>query len=141
MPASNAGGITGYNSGEVANCYANVSLGANSQYTAGASYAALICAFNSGGVIQNCFAMGSVNLTGRNNRYAGDIRATGTGSVVNCFRDENASVSGSLSGTAQTLANMSKETFYTVSLGWDSAIWYFGNVNLEDRVYPTLIQN
>ena len=86
--------------------------------------------------------MGSVRLNGLNNQHPGDIVASNasTGIVANCYCDVNASVSGKLFATTQTLGNMSSTTFYTVSLGWDSEIWDFANVSLADGIYPKLKQ-
>lgn len=105
--------------------------------------AALISACNEkSGVIKNCVVMGSVN---RGNHRVGDISGRSDGEITNCYRLENTFVaqsSGSIYtyATVQSLENMSKSTFYSVSLGWDPSVWNFTNLNLANGIYPTLIQ-
>ena len=41
----------------------------------------------------------------------------------------------------QAISNMSSSLFYSSNLGWDSNVWNFTNVNLTNKVYPTLKQN
>jgi len=143
-----AGGIVAVNNGEISNCYANVTVQAYGfkDYNFNDAYkgeAALICGTNSRtGTVKNCVALGSVLL---GNNKVGDISGGSEGSITNCYRDANASIvqnSGAVHNyaTSQSLSNMSKSTFYSVSLGWDSSVWDFSNLNLANGIYPTLIQ-
>lgn len=143
------GGIAAGNEGRIENCCVNVTLYAYGIYRYQAAAkdpkgeAALICATNEKkGSVSNCFVMGSV--TQGNNRQ-GDICGRNDGTITNCYRDSNIVLGGSGKkfeyATSQSLSNLSKSTFYSVNLGWDSDIWDFSNVNLSNKVYPTLKQN
>ena len=147
-----AGGIVATNRGEISNCFVSATLyaygyGRQYQYTGGTSNmgeAAIICGANEkSGVITNCVVMGSV-LKG--NHRVGDISGRSDGTITNCYKDTNTSIvqnSGTVYSyaTAQSLSNMSKSAFYSVSLGWDSSIWNFNNIDISNGIYPTLKQN
>ena len=145
------GGITAGNEGKIHSCFVDVTVYAygfyrnsiNTWLTEAKGEAALISAVNEKkGVISNCVVMGSV--TAANNRQ-GDICGRNDGTITNCYRDANVVLGGSAKkfeyATSQSLSTMSSPIFYSASLGWDSSIWNFTNVNLANKVYPKLIQN
>lgn len=144
-----AGGVVGVNNGEISNCFVNAityAYGYAKSYTQTwiKGETALICAVNgtASATIKNCVVMGTVTA---GNSRVGDICGYSHGTVTNCYRDSNTSIptnSGTLQyfGTSQSTANISKATFYSVSLGWDSAVWDYSNVNIANGIYPTLLQ-
>lgn len=144
------GGITADNEGKVENCFVDATLYAFGQYqnkfSVSPNYrgeAALIVACNEkNGTISNCVVMGSV--TEGNNRQ-GDICGRNDGKINNCYRYTNIVLGGRGTkyeyATSQSLSTISSSIFYSASLGWDSSIWDFTNVNLANKVYPKLIQN
>ena len=148
-----AGGISAVNRGEISNCFANASLYAYSYYDSSykdsfSGIAALICAQNNGAtaIVKNCVVMGNVS---KGNYATGDIVAyvSDGATVTNCYRDENTTIAidGNIGAktyaTTKTLSGLSSSTFYSVTLGWDSAIWNYTNVNVANGKYPTLKQN
>ena len=139
-----AGGIVANNMGVIENCFVLASVyasGYNSYSKHG--QAALGCTENAeAGTINNCVVMGTVS---HGSWRVGDICGYSKGKINNCYRDDSTSIdetSGTLStyATTQSTANISKYNFYTVSLGWDSSVWDYTNVNIEQGIYPTLIQ-
>lgn len=143
-----AGGITADNSGNIKNCFVDASVYAygKSEGVVNTYYhgeAALVAACNEkGGVISGCVVMGSV--TQGNNRQ-GDIAGRNNGTISNCHKDQNLVLSGIGNkfeyATSQTLSNMATTSFYSLTLGWDSSIWNFENIDLGNKVYPKLNQN
>ena len=143
-----AGGITAANTGKIENCLVEATVYSyGKRDPAGGVYyrgeAALVTACNEQtGTISNCVVIG--NVTEGNNRQ-GDICGRNDGKITNCYRDINVVLGGSGTkheyATAQSLSTMSSNIFYSASLGWDSSIWDFTNVNLANKVYPKLIQN
>lgn len=138
-----AAGIAGMNNKTIENTYANVQITSYS-YNNGVSfdayygYAAMIAASNKGSV-KNSLAFGSANGNGK----AGDITAVNSkGTVENCYKDEAISLSGTPTtfATPMSRSSLSSANFYSISLKWDKAIWYYQNVNLVNNKYPTLIQ-
>jgi len=143
-----AGGITAKNNGTISNCYVDASVYAygyknmvgNDKY----GEAALICSSNeSGAKVTNCIVLGSV-LNG--NHRVGDIAGRSDGTITDCYRADTTSIaqnSGTVYtyATEQSLSNLSKENFYQITLGWDSNIWNFKNLNIANGKYPTLIQD
>ena len=144
-----AGGVIGANYGVIKDCYANVAAYAYSYkktYTSTYSngYAGLITGENmtTGSTISNCFVLGSVT---KGNGCLGDIAGFSNGSITNCYKADTVSLatdSGTVRtfATAQSISNLSNKNFYSVSLGWDSSVWNYTNVNIANDVYPSLIQ-
>ncbi len=144
-----AGGITATNRGEITNCFVNASVYAYAyKKTATSNYnkgeAALVAAHNeASGSIESCIAMGTVLNA---NLRVGDISCIKNGTITNCYRASTTSIaqdSGTVYtfATEQSLTNLSKTTFYQISLGWDSAVWNYTDVNIANGKYPKLIQN
>ena len=73
------GGVVGYNSGSVANCYSTVSIrvgGNNSRYIGG------VVGYNIGGSVTNCYNAGVVDA--HLSDYVGGVVGYNSGSVTNC---------------------------------------------------------
>lgn len=142
-----AGGISGVNEGKISNCFveATVYTYGFKQYTFSSDRrgeSGLITSVNEkNGTISNCVVMGSV---AEGNNRQGDICGRNDGVVLNCYRDENVVLSGTGEkferASVQTLSSMSTQIFYSSNLGWSSDIWNFTNVNLSNKIYPTLKQ-
>ncbi len=144
------GGVTSHNSGTIENCFVDAIVYAygynKGLVTLPDSYrgeVALIAGVNSaGGKIHHCFAMG--NVTGGNGRV-GDISGFNNGTITECYRDSNAVLASSRNNhtyaTSLPIGSMSSNEFFNTDLNWDSSIWSYDNVDLENKVYPTLIQN
>ena len=84
--------------------------------------------------------MGNV-LQGNSRR--GDICGRSDGKIENCYRDAAVSIANGATetyATEMTKEMLSKEIFYSVSLGWDDEIWNYYNLNINNAKYPTLIQ-
>ena len=82
----------------------------------------------------------------KGNLRVGDISTRNSGAITNCYKSETATIaqdSGTVYtfATEQSLSNLSKATLYQVSLGWDSSVWDYTDVNIENGKYPKLIQN
>ncbi|MBQ4274684.1 MAG: hypothetical protein IJB94_06930, partial [Clostridia bacterium] len=145
-----AGGVAGYTSSEISNCYVNATISAfsgsrgstisNQHYGA----AGLVCGeSDTNGNVINCVVLGAVE---RGNGYAGDIAGYSQGKITNCYKASGVSVTQDTShrnvyATVQSTQNLSKSTFYEVSLGWNSDIWDYQTLNLGISVHPTLKQN
>ena len=137
-----AGGIAGKNDATILNCWvkANIqALNTDSIYKY-SRWAGGIAGSNStsGAVIRNCVAFGLVHGA----MYGGDIvGSSASGSVIeNCYRDESMTVKSNdylnTYATAQSVANLSKASFYSISLGWDAAVWDYQNVDFAIGHYP-----
>ena len=143
-----AGGISGYNHGKILNCLANASVYGYSQVTQHGNYsrgtAALISASNdTGAQIKNCLVFGSANSNGVSNTSTqgkGDICGNKSGTISNNYKDVDLTLNSPTVtfATAMTKAQLSSKNFYSVSLGWDSDIWNYDYLNIENSVYPTL---
>ena len=142
-----AGGITATNRGKILNSYVDATLyayGYKDTYgTDNYGEAGLICATNeSSGVINNCFVLGTV-LEG--NHRVGDIAGRSDGTISNCYKDADCNIAQNSStiytyATAQSLSNLSKYNFYSVSLGWESSVWNYYYVDIANGIYPSLNQ-
>ncbi len=146
-----AAGVVGSNHGEIDSCFVDATVyayGYGRQYSTYGGYSnmgesALISGTNEKtGTIKNCVVMGSV-LCG-NNRI-GDISSRSDGSISNCYKSAATNVSQSSGqyytyATEQSVNNISKSNFYSVSLGWDSSVWDYTNVDISKGIYPTIIQ-
>ena len=146
-----AGGITATNRGKIADCFVNASVyaygrGRQWSYSGNTNMgeAALVVGYNENtGSIESCVVMGAV-LKG--NKRVGDIAGASTGKINNCYKASTAALSQetdsiSTFATEQSLTNLSKATFYQVSLGWDSSVWDYSDVNIANGKCPKLIQN
>lgn len=138
-----AGGIVASNDGTLENCYVNASVyayGYDGPFSAKYGDAALMCALNnSSGTISNCLAFGSV-LEGNNCR--GDICGRSDGSITNCYKDVNLTLTNPTHtyATPMSKTQLSNPSFYEITLEWDPTIWNLTNINLENGKYPTLNQ-
>ena len=137
-------GIVGYNNGAITNCYSiatvySYATGGNTYYKHG--HASIIAGRNGSGsaTITNCLAFGTV-LEGNAGR--GDICCLNSGTITNCYRDENLVLSATHTyATAMSKAQLSSATFYRISLKWDATVWNYSNINFDNGIYPTLIYN
>lgn len=143
-----AAGIAGLNRSVIKNCLINAyiySYGYGKQYAYTGDYnhygeAGFITdALHSPGTIDNCLVFGRLEAK----RYGGDISGFSTGTITNCYKDENLSISNPTHtyATAMSKTQLSNATFYRVTLKWDSTVWDYSNINLEDGIYPSLIYN
>ena len=144
-----AAGIVAYNIGKVLNCFvdANIdSYGYQHHYFNNRNWgegALIACVNGASATISNCFAIGKVTS---GNLRIGDIcgyQYSG-GTITNCYKASNVTLAGSsnthIYATALELTAMSTSNFYSVTLKWDSSVWNFTNVNLSNKIYPTLKQ-
>jgi len=137
-----AGGITATNRGTIKNCLVNAyvySYGYKSAY-GGKGEAALISATNEKtGKISNCLVLGTVE--GGNNRR-GDISGRNDSTIENCYKDANLVLTDPTHtyATAMYKANLSNAVFYSSSLKWDSTVWDWNFINLDNGTFPKLIQ-
>ena len=134
------GGIAGVNNASILNCWVNASIqSVNTMSGYNYRWAGAIAGLNNEGAsVQNCVAMGYVF----GDYYGGDIvGSSASGSaIVNCYRDESMTVKSNdylnTYATAQSVANLSKASFYSISLGWDAAVWDYQNVDFAIGHYP-----
>ena len=146
---AHAAGIVAYNNGKVLNCFVDANVYAygyqhhyfnNRDWGEGALIA---CVNGPIATIENCFAMGKV--TAGQSRI-GDICCYqyDGGTITNCYKASNVTLAGSnnthIYATSLELTAMSSSNFYSVTLKWDSDVWDFTNVNLSNKIYPTLKQ-
>ena len=96
-----AGGLVGYNSGEITNCYAtgDVSASSNSTSSTSYSYAGGLAGVNNS-TITNCYATGDVSASSNSSSsesYAGGLVGHNIGEITNCYAtgDVSATSSGS----------------------------------------------
>ena len=85
---SYVGGIAGYNSGTISNCY-------NTGGISGSSYVGGIAGGNNSGTITNCYNTGDISAT---NNYAGGIAGYNSGTISNCYNTGGISGSSSVGG-------------------------------------------
>ena len=134
-----AGGLSGYNSGTIGNCYATGkvitsydSINASNVNNSAHSYAGGLVANNAGNLI-NCYAVGYVTSASSTNefycaRYAGGLTAKNSGTVANCYRFSGQSIltkNEDTSGSATSLSNLQSESFHVNSLAWSLGDWSF----------------
>ena len=141
-----AGGIAGKNEANILNCWVKATVQAiNTDPVYNYNrWAGGIAGSNSasGAVVRNCVVFGLVH----GEIYGGDIAGVSVnGSIIeNCYRDESMTIKSEKNlqtfATAQSIENLSKASFYSISLGWDASIWNYQNVNWEIGAYPILIQ-
>ena len=113
--AADAGGLVGYNSGDILNSYAAGNVSATSTYHYSA-YAGGLVGRNNGGDITNCY------------RYSGQTFYRENGSSSTTY-----STASNTLGTAKDLATLRSVSFHTSTLGWDESVW-----NFVDGAFPTL---
>ena len=82
------GGLVGWNSGTIRNCYATAEV-------TGTGYTGGLVGENNGGTITNCYAIG--NVTGTGSRYAsvGGLVGYNGGTISDCYAAGNVSATGS----------------------------------------------
>lgn len=144
-----AAGIVAYNTGKVLNCFVDANVdcyGYQHHYFNNRDWgegALIACVNGASAIISNCFAMGKVTS---GNLRIGDMCGYqyNGGTITNCYTASNVTLAGSknthIYATALELDSMSSSNFYSVTLKWDSSIWNFNNVNLSNKIYPTLKQ-
>ncbi len=141
------GGICATNRGKISNCLANSYLYAYGYGQAGignwpktGEVAGIAACNESSATIENCITFGTIE--GGNNRK-GDISGRNDGTITNCYKDENLTLLNPTHtyATAMTRASLSSATFYRVTLKWDSTVWNYENINLDNGIFPTIIYN
>lgn len=137
-----AGGVCGYNSKTITNCFSNVylsSYGCGTYSSSVCGYAGFICARNDkNGSVTNCMIFGTLEV---GSKARGDVCAENSGTVDNCYRDENLVIipdNPNLMATAMARKNLNNPNFYKLSLTWDATIWNFDDLDFENYVYPSL---
>ncbi len=141
------GGVTSTNSQKIRNCITNISLTvsgsawmyASGIYCFGNSYA------TSDATVENCIVLGPISVSCGNTQkacVAGDITASEDGTVFNCYKTEILSVSSNKTVILKAIVNTNEmfanEQFYSITLGWDSDIWDWSNVDIANGKYPKL---
>ena len=95
-----AGGLVGYNSGDITNSYAtgNVSATASSSNSNAYAYAGGLAGYNSGGSILNCYTTGNVSATASSSysyAYAGGLVGYNSGDILNSYATGEVSATSS----------------------------------------------
>jgi|GEM_PF-6162162 len=156
--ASYAGGLVGYNSGNIINSFAtgNISSFASTVVYNADSHAGGLVGQNATGNIKNSLATGNVSSISEAPTDStsfisnvGGIAGTLGGSIDNCYRYEgqafyrkaraieNTTASNNF-GLACTLVQLNNASFYTLTLGWNSAVWDLSDLDYANRKLPTL---
>ena len=90
-----AGGVCGWNTGTIQNCYNTGEVSGTGTSSYGHVYAGGVCGWNTG-TIENCYNTGDVSGTGTSSYgyvYAGGVCGWNTGTIENCYN------TGEVSGT------------------------------------------
>ena len=77
------------------------------------------------------------------NKSCGDISSESSGVIENCYKDVNVSLNGAGKvsyATEMSRSQLSNSNFYSLTLGWDSSVWKYTNLNIDNGKYPTLNQ-
>ena len=119
-----AGGISGYNSGAVKNCY-------NTSAVSGIQVAGIVSQNSSSGKVQYCINNGSISGTDCNPVCAA------TGNVTKCFYNEDFSSCTGGAGTAVSTFVLTGESFLANS-GLDTSIWEKTTNDSNYLYYPSL---
>ena len=94
-----AGGVCGWNTGTIENCYNTGEVSGTGTSSYGYVYAGGVCGYNAGGTIQNCYNTGEVN--GASTSTFNPVNAGGVcgynagGTIQNCYN------TGDVSGTSE----------------------------------------
>lgn len=140
---STAGGLVGIGA-TIQNCYATGNVSSNiSSNEAYGSFQFAGGLAGSCSAIQNSYATGWVTLSGlknADNRAGGLVGNASEDLIVNCYRYEEQSVTGSVDslkinsiGEEVTIEQIKSVNFYCSTLGWSSDDW-----NLLEGTWPTL---
>ena len=116
-----AGGVCGWNTGTIENCYNTGDVSGTSEY--GFAYAGGVCGLNDYGTIENCYNTGEVSGTGTStdgSGYAGGVCGWNTGTIENCYflfgtGDKAVSIN---SGTVDNVEEKSAEAFASGEVAW-----------------------
>ena len=127
------GGVAGVNDGEITKCLVSAAVSGNNGKSASGHLVGGICGSNYSN-IQNCLFIGSISGNYATlNAICGN---SGSNAVQTaCYKASDIVVSG---GTAATESYLNSASFYTSTLGWDSSIWNFSNLNYSQGLYPKL---
>ncbi|MBE5035243.1 GLUG motif-containing protein [Gallibacter intestinalis] len=96
-----AGGVCGWNTGTIQNCYNTGDVSGTGTSSYGYVYAGGVCGWNTG-TIQNCYNTGDVSGTGTSSYgyvYAGGVCGWNTGTIQNCYN------TGEVSGASTSTFN------------------------------------
>ena len=81
-----AGGVCGWNTGTIENCYNTGDVSGTGTSSYGFVYAGGVCGFNDFGTIQNCYNTGDVSGTSTvGSGYAGGVCGRNYGTIENCY--------------------------------------------------------
>jgi hypothetical protein len=89
--SSSSGGLTGVNSGTIINCYATGNVSSSSSFSSSSSYfSGGLTGLNSG-TITNCYATGNVFSSYSSYSYSGGLIGYNGGAITNCYATGNVS--------------------------------------------------
>ena len=107
-----AGGLTGYNTGDIDNSFATGSVSGN---VSGTSPRGGLTGSHSQGTISNCYSTGAVS----GGSSPGGLCGTSSDTITNCFWNvETSGMATSAGGTGLTTAQMQTQMIFT-DAGWD----------------------
>ena len=134
---SYSGGLVGYNNeGAIYTGYATSNVSAHSKSSL--SHAGGLVGYNTIGTIGDCFATGNVIATNGDDffgTYAGGIVGANknNGTVINCYRYNEQSITGKKIenvGTPATMNDLTSPVLYKDKLHWNENIWALINGEL-----------
>ena len=145
-----AGGFVGKASGRIESSYASGNI-SGTYGIFGGGFAGYSGADSTPLELDSCLAFGNINVDRQsyNNecggffgRYGDSVLGIANVTFTNCYRPENQTVDNTTGkvntkATALLAENMSSSDFYTSTLNWDAS-WNTSDVDIENKVYPTL---
>ena len=139
------GGLAGYNTGKLNNCYSLGSIKSESNSPTCTSYAGGAVGSNTGTLTQ-CFAVGNIVVSVTSGTIEiGGLIGSGSGTISSCYRSSSQTFKKTIgssstttatntSGSSTAATSFVSESFYSSKSSWSKTIWHFAEGN-----YPTLV--